>query len=317
MRRSSSCSRSTSATSRSKVSSLEIEIRSLETSSVRGSIPRARSRTICADLAREQRSELRVPERGDGADRLDSCSRRRAPRSRADPREHADRERRQELRLVPGPHDGEPTGLAAVRGDLGHDLRACDAERTGEPRPRPDDGAHRLGQGSGIVEGGGELAQIEIALVDPGLLDRGHDLAHDRPDLARVLPVERAARPHEHCVGAPPERFGARHRRHDPEPPRHVVRRRNDAAAARVAADDERNPPKLGVLELLHGGEERVEIEVRDDHAPRVDRGVTTSLRPARRRSGRQARRPARDRARPPSPARASPRRRSGEMPAP
>ena len=51
-----------------------------------------------------------------------------------------------------------------------------------------------------------------------------------------------------------------------------VVRGRDDAAAVRVAADDERHARELGALELLHGGEERVEVEVRDDqrHGTRV-----------------------------------------------
>ena len=55
------------------------------------------------------------------------------------------------------------------------------------------DGLDGLGERPGVVEGRGHLAEVEVALVDPGLLDRRHDLAHDRPDLARVLPVERHA----------------------------------------------------------------------------------------------------------------------------
>ena len=39
----------------------------------------------------------------------------------------------------------------------------------------------------------------------------------------------------------------------------------------RVAADDERQPAQLGALELLDGGEERIEVEVGDDHATRVE----------------------------------------------
>ena len=133
------------------------------------------------------------------------------------------------------------------------------------------DRPHRLGERAGVVERRSELAEIEVALVDPRLLDRRDHLAHDRPDLARVLAVERAARPHEHGLRAAAERLGARHRRDDPELPGHVVRGRDHAAAVRVAADDERLPAELGALELLDGGEECVEVEVRDDHATRVD----------------------------------------------
>ena len=51
----------------------------------------------------------------------------------------------------------------------------------------------------------------------------------------------------------------------DAEPPGDVVRRRDDAAPLRVAADDERLLAQLGILELLDGRVERVEVEVRDD----------------------------------------------------
>ena len=61
---------------------------------------------------------------------------------------------------------------------------------------------------------------------------------------------------------APAQRLGAGHRRTDPELAGLVVGGRDDAAAAGVAADDERLRSELRVLELLHGGEEGVQIEV-------------------------------------------------------
>ena len=92
--------------------------------------------------------------------------------ARPDPRQHPDRERREERRLAPGPDDRQPAGLAAVGGDLRDDLRGRDAERAREPRARPHDRPHRLGERARVVEGGRDLAEIEIALVDPRLLDR-------------------------------------------------------------------------------------------------------------------------------------------------
>jgi hypothetical protein len=53
----------------------------------------------------------------------------------------------------------------------------------------------------------------------------------------------------------------------DAVPAGDVVRGRDDAAAVRVAADDERPPAQLRRFELLDGREERVEVEMRDDHA--------------------------------------------------
>ena len=84
-------------------------------------------------------------------------------------------------------------------------------------------------------------------------------------------------RAHEHDVRTSPERLGAAHRGVDPELPRLVVRRCHDAATARIAADDEGLRAERRVLELLHGGEERVEIEVRDDHAPSVTGGAVVA----------------------------------------
>ena len=51
----------------------------------------------------------------------------------------------------------------------------------------------------------------------------------------------------------------------DAEPSRDVVRGRHDAAPVRVAADDQRLLAELGILELLDGGVERVEVEMGDD----------------------------------------------------
>src|SRR2546423_778811 len=67
-------------------------------------------------------------------------------------------------------------------------------------------------------------------------------------------------------MGAAPQRLGAAHRREDPVLACDVVRRGDDAAAVRVAADDERLLLELRLLQLLDRREERVEIEVRDDH---------------------------------------------------
>ena len=66
----------------------------------------------------------------------------------------------------------------------------------------------------------------------------------------------------------------AAHRRPDAEPSRNVVRRRDDAAAVGLAADDERLRPQLGLLQLLDGGVERVEVEMgQDRHCHQPTRG--------------------------------------------
>jgi proteasome accessory factor C len=67
-------------------------------------------------------------------------------------------------------------------------------------------------------------------------------------------------------VRAAPQRLGRAHRRADAVPARLVARRRHHTPPARVAADDDRLAAKLRALELFDRREERVEVEVRDDH---------------------------------------------------
>ena len=130
------------------------------------------------------------------------------------------------------------------------------------------------------VNVGDDGAEVEVALVDPDLLDARHDLADRAPDRLRVLAIERVAGPDEDDVGAAPERLRRAHRRADAEPPRDVVRRRDDAAALRVAADDERPRPQRRVLELLDGGEERIEVEMGENRHARERYGAAVLTAP-------------------------------------
>ena len=50
-------------------------------------------------------------------------------------------------------------------------------------------------------------------------------------------------------------------------PARDVVCGGDHAAALRVSADNQGLSAQGGILELLDGGEEGIEIEVRDDHS--------------------------------------------------
>ena len=124
---------------------------------------------------------------------------------------------------------------------------------------------HGLGDDAGAAEVRRNLADVEVALVHAGPLDGGHDLADRGPHGARVLRVGAVARRDEDRVRAAPERLGAAHRRADTVRAGDVVRGRHDAPAAGVTPDDERLCGELGVLELLHGREEGVQVEMRDD----------------------------------------------------
>ena len=80
--------------------------------------------------------------------------------------------------LAPRWDDGYPTGLAAVGGHLADDLRGRDAERARERGRCAHRRLHGLGNGTRAGEVGGDRAQVEVALVDPGSLDARHDLAY-------------------------------------------------------------------------------------------------------------------------------------------
>ena len=58
----------------------------------------------------------------------------------------------------------------------------------------------------------------------------------------------------------------------NPEAPRDVVGGRDDAAAMGISSDDQRLRAQRRILELLDCGEERVEVEVGEDHAQRLRR---------------------------------------------
>ena len=100
---------------------------------------RARGRAACARPCRG-RAQVVVAERGEAADRLDPGRPQPLLGARADPRQHPQRQRREERRLASRPDDGQPAGLAAVGRDLRDDLRRRDARastRAACARARP------------------------------------------------------------------------------------------------------------------------------------------------------------------------------------
>src|SRR5207244_6882629 len=180
----------------------------------------------------------------------------------------------EKTRLRPRRDDGQPAGLPQVARDLGDDLRRRDAERAREARRRAHGRLHGRGDRSRAQQVRRDLADVEVALVEPGALDGRYHAAHALPDGARILAVQRVARADEHHVRTAAQRLGTAHRRVNSEDACLVVRGRDDAAAVWIAADDERLCPELRVLELLDRSEERVEVEVRDDHTPSLEGGA-------------------------------------------
>ena len=249
--------------SRSNVSSTESETRSVSSSRSRGSIPQRPIAEERADRAGEDDAQLDVGERGEIADRLHPGGREPLPPPWG--RRPAACERGTAPGTAPPCPGGTtviPPGLRRSEATLQTTFEVeTPSEHESEVAARTDV-CTASATARAPVNVGDDRAEVEVALVDPDLLDPGHDLADRAPDRLGVLPVERVARPDEDDVGAAPQRLRRAHRRADPEAPRDVVRRRDDPAALRIAADDERLRPQRRVLELLDRGEERVEVEM-------------------------------------------------------
>ena len=153
-----------------------------------------------------------------------------------------------------------------VARDLRDHLRRRDPERAREVRRGANSRLNRLRVLARLEERLRDLADVEVPLVEPGSLHGGNDSAHSLPHVLRVLAVERVAGTHEDGLRAAPERLGATHRRANAELPRDVVRRRDDTPSVWVAPDYERLRPEGGILELLDGCKEGIQVEMADDH---------------------------------------------------
>ena len=231
IRRSSACRSPRSSRSRSKVSSTEIEIRSLVVSSRRGSIPCARSRRVCptcpGSSARRSRSESaasapivvtpaaasRSSARGPTPGRARTANgARKAASVPAGTTVIPPGLRRSEATLATtfvGATPSEHERLVAALTEV------CTAAATARAREKS----------------AGEPFEVEVALVETGALDERYDLTHGGPDRLRVLAIERVPWADEDGLGAAAQCLGAAHRRVDSEAARDVVRGRDDSAA--------------------------------------------------------------------------------------
>src|SRR6266516_4824287 len=162
------------------------------------------------DAAGEHAPELDVPEGGQRADRRNPRGDQALLRLRADSREPAHVERRQEACLLTRWDHGQPAGLAMVTGDLGHHLRGGDAECAGEARRGPDGRLNGLSDLAGLEKRLCDLADVEETLIKPRFLDGGNDSAHRLPHVLRILAVEGMAGVQEDGLRASPGGWGPR-----------------------------------------------------------------------------------------------------------
>src|SRR5205085_2850848 len=135
----------------------------------------------------------------------------------------------------PAQLDDEPARLARVARNLSHHLARRHAERASEARRGAHRGLYRLSDDPGGEEAVRDFTDVEVTLINTGLLDGRDNAAHRLPDAAGVLAVQRVPRADEDGLRAAAERLGAAHGGMDAEAARDVVRGRDDATPARIA----------------------------------------------------------------------------------
>ena len=166
----------------------------------------------------------------------------------------------------PGRHDHQAIRLAQIRGDLGHQLGAGDADGHRQPDlvadRRPDLARDRRP----VPEQGRRPGDVEERLVDRDRLDRRGEPPQDRHDVTAGGLVAPAVDRQEDPVRTAPIRLAQRHRRMHAEDAGLVARRRHDPAGvlAAGATDDDRPATQLGTIALFDRREEGVQVDVQD-----------------------------------------------------
>ncbi len=174
-----------------------------------------------------------------------------------------------------GTDDRQPVRLPEVRGDLGDELVRREAHRARQSLALQDHGLQGPDMGLRLLEIG-ERGEIEVGLVDAGLLEGVGPLGDERHDPGRHFLVQRviAAQEHGGRLASPSGRLGEaprprdRQGRPDAVLPGRIAGRGDDSAPLallRIGADDDRPPAELGIAPLLHRGVERVHVEMGDD----------------------------------------------------
>ena len=219
---------------------------------------------------------------------------------RADALEQAHRVAGEVLDGLLAAHRDERRRLERRARGLGDQPRGPDPDRQRHPGALEDRGDQRAQQ----RDRQRLLREVEVGLVDSGLLDRRDALADDRPDLraGRAVGLE-VGRDHDRRRAQRPRPRG-RHRRVDAVAARLVARGGHDRARP-GARDDHRHAAQLRAPPKLDRRVERIDVHVRDDpprgHAThsaprrrRVAAGVSRALRPGAGASRARAGRPVR-----------------------
>ena len=176
----------------------------------------------------------------------------------------ADRERREDPLRVLGVDDHEAVGLFHVGSELRQEFVRRDADGGSQARFLADGALDRLAVGAGAVHQPLHAREVEESLVDGKLLDDRGEPREDGEDLPRHGAVFRVVAGQENGVGAAAARRDHGHRRVYAEFPR-LVRGGGDDAPRPQPADDDGLPAIFLMVALLHGGEERVHVDMKND----------------------------------------------------
>ncbi len=166
----------------------------------------------------------------------------------------------QEARLAPRVHHGQAVGLVALAGYLAHGLAGGEpngARHAQLAHAGADAPAHR----HGILARIASRRHVEVRLVDAHLLQVGRLVEDDGHHLGGHLAVALMPAGHPDGLRAEPTGLCRGHGRVHAERPRFIRAGAHHAATRRVASHDEGLAAPLGMVELLHRGEERVEVE--------------------------------------------------------
>ena len=181
-------------------------------------------------------------------------------------------QRGEKLRFLSLGYHHQAVRLLEIGGDLGDALAGSQAHGDGQPDLAADaildvDGD---GNGGGLLR---RLGDVQVGFVQRYRLDDGRNFPEYVHDERGHLAVAVKAGPDDDALGTLAHRRGHGHGGMNAEPAGLVGRGGDDPAALGPAADQHRLAAQFGVVELLHGGVESVQIGVDDvaDHVGSVD----------------------------------------------
>ena len=153
--------------------------------------------------------------------------------------------------------------MAALRGEFGEQLAACNAHRARQVQVQADTGTDRPADLLAVAEEPVTARDVQEGLVERNrLYERGEHLK-DFVELPANLAVAAVPAGKYDSFRAAPARLAHRHRRADPARSRLIGARRHNPTCA-GPADYDRQAAKARVVENLHRGKKGVHVDMQD-----------------------------------------------------